>query len=187
MLLPFLPCVLKYSVHCCCALQRIKYGLFEAHPASAVLHSVCAVRSACKLVTCTRAGEVYEVARDRCHEYRVFLPRVVKLHQPKSLLVSCARMYIDHELNSSCRNPRTLPFRYTRLIVILSLCVPKLSHGLVHGPEAYAGLNFVRGGTLRQVENQKTCPSTTLWFFRIFARSVFDVRDKMCANEVMHT
>lgn len=42
-----------------------QFGIFEAHPASSVLHSVCAVRSACKFVACTRAGEVYEVARDR--------------------------------------------------------------------------------------------------------------------------
>eukprot|EP00752_Nemacystus_decipiens_P008508 g7598.t1 len=46
-------------------LQKLKqFGLFEAHPASAVLHAVCAVSSACKFIACTRAGEVYEVARD---------------------------------------------------------------------------------------------------------------------------
>lgn len=42
-----------------------QFGVFEAHPASAILHAVCAVSSACKFVACTRAGEVYEVAKDR--------------------------------------------------------------------------------------------------------------------------
>lgn len=39
--------------------------MFEAHPASSVLHSICAVGSACKFVTCTRAGEVFEISKDR--------------------------------------------------------------------------------------------------------------------------
>ncbi|CAM9158468.1 unnamed protein product, partial [Scytosiphon promiscuus] len=46
-------------------LQKLKqFGIFEAHPASPVLHAVCSVGSACKFVVCTRAGEVYEVSRD---------------------------------------------------------------------------------------------------------------------------
>lgn len=43
-----------------------QYGIFEAHPASPVLHSACAVKSSCKFVVCTRAGELFEVSRDRC-------------------------------------------------------------------------------------------------------------------------
>ncbi|CBJ26175.1 conserved unknown protein [Ectocarpus siliculosus] len=46
-------------------LQKLKqYGVFESHPASAMLHSICSVGSACKFVTCTRAGEVYEISKD---------------------------------------------------------------------------------------------------------------------------
>ncbi|CAB1119500.1 unnamed protein product [Ectocarpus sp. CCAP 1310/34] len=41
-----------------------KYGVFETHPASAVLHSICSVGSACKFVACTRAGEIYEISKD---------------------------------------------------------------------------------------------------------------------------
>ena len=54
-----------YKNHKCCLFKFSQYGLFEAHPANSVLHSICAVRSACKFVACTRAGEVFEVSKDR--------------------------------------------------------------------------------------------------------------------------
>ncbi len=64
--------VRRFSASCRAACSMLfsppgctQFGVFEAHPASSVLHSVCAVGSACKFVACTRAGEVYEVARDR--------------------------------------------------------------------------------------------------------------------------